>query len=476
MDNPEFGNSKRMRIEDDESLSHRKKTCLSHDHSVGGRVILSPITEISKNLSIQATIASDQTPKMKIARKVKKLCDDDLECFYGEAEAEQQDTFPQDNEVLCDEPTKNLKLFSHKLKSLDDFDCNSMDSGFNSNASMCRRSTGASLFRANSMDSMDDEYMELMALEEELEAQNLPSNLNSLITSSIKTDGESFSPVLQRAACPKLSTSMRARSLFFEPKTPEFLKKAKDNDTPKAFKKPEVFRRLERPAEAVLRKCMSMNDADIMSALSRPTTEEHIGDHSKPYVLPLVKGRHNDLKSITCDTLADLINGEFNNQVASYRIIDCRYPYEFCGGHIKDAVNWYNQDLILENLVKTENAFPEDCGGKVGTEKRKILIFHCEFSSERGPKMSRFLRNYDRNTNEYPNLQFPEIYLLHNGYKEFFESHKELCDPENYLPMLDPNHGDDLRLFRSKSKTFNCEAKCASSVMRLQKSKSRLNL
>lgn len=447
MDSPtEFCNSKRMRIEDDESLSNnfpRKKTCLSHN-----RGVLSPITEISKNLLFQATIG---TPKLKKARKVPN----DLECFYDDPEVEHQDSFPQDNEMLCEEPTK--KLFNHKMNSLDDFDCNSMDSGFNSNASMCRRSTGTSFLRANSEDSMDDEYMELMALEEELEVQKLPSNLHALMTSSIKTD---YSPVLNRVACPKLSSSMRARSLFFEPKTPELLKKA---DTPKSFKKPDVSRRLENVPEAVLRKCMSMNDAEIMSALSRPTTEEHIGDHSKPYVLPLVKGRHDDLKSITCDTLADLINGEFDDQVASYRILDCRYPYEFNGGHINSAVNWYNQDLILENLVKTESALPKD------TEKRNILIFHCEFSSERGPKMSRFLRNYDRNTNEYPTLQFPEIYLLHNGYKEFFESHKDLCDPENYLPMLDPNHVEDLRNFRSKSK-------CASNVMRLQKSKSRLNL
>ncbi|KAL5293234.1 CDC25A.2 family protein [Megaselia abdita] len=485
MEETEFGNSKRMRIEDGTSENFlRKKACLGRVYSAENRGILSPITEISKNLS-GATIG---TPKWKnekkIARKVNELSYMDDISFYDDGEQQQQSqisSFPQDDELLGEETTKNLKLFCHKLNSLDDFDCNSMDSGFNSNASLRRRSTGTSLFRANSVDSMDDEYLELMALEDELEAQHLPSNLNSLITSSIKTDNNPESPELKRPLCPKMSNTMRARSLFFEPKTPELLKKTKENDTntPKSFKKPEMSKRsltkgvcsADKENQASLRKCMSMNDADIMSALSRPTTEEHIGDHSKPYVLPLIKGRHHDLKSITCDTMAQLLQGEFDDKIASYKVIDCRYPYEFEGGHIRGAANWYNQEMILENLVSDTNVYP-----KGGTEHRTILVFHCEFSSERGPKMSRFLRNFDRNANEYPTLQFPEIYLLHNGYKEFFEHFSHLCDPVNYLPMLDPSHGDELRHFRSKSKTWNGEAKCASSTNRLKKSKSRLVL
>ena len=58
--------------------------------------------------------------------------------------------------------------------------------------------------------------------------------------------------------------------------------------------------------------------------------------------------------------------------------------------------------------------------------KRVVLIFHCEFSSERGPKLSRFLRSKDRLANKecYPNLFYPELYLLEGGYKNFFETHK----------------------------------------------------
>lgn len=49
-----------------------------------------------------------------------------------------------------------------------------------------------------------------------------------------------------------------------------------------------------------------------------------IGDFSKPFILPLMEGRHQDLKTISADTLASLLNGDFSGQVESYEIIDCR--------------------------------------------------------------------------------------------------------------------------------------------------------
>lgn len=386
--------------------------------------------------------------------------------------------------------------------------CSSIDSGFVSSSSMRRKST--SLFHSNSMDSMDDEYMELMALEDELPTQKLPNNLSSLITSSIKTNAitAAITPEMKRPTvrrCLSLNennTMMRARSLLFEPKTPEILKTVQEvnnaSTTPRSgcFKRPDPPSTTASPINSkrykttvaandkenafvcrpAFRKCISMNDADIMTALSRPeNATDIIGDHSKPFALPLIKGRHHDLKSITCDTMARLIRGDFVEKIATFKVIDCRYPYEFDGGHIRGAINLYNQDLVMDRLVnnKTDDAVVLDAANE---PKRHILIFHCEFSSERGPKMSRFLRNYDRNANQYPKLSYPEVYLLHNGYKEFHESYAKLCDPIAYRPMLDPSYSDDLRHFRSKSKSWNGEAKALGGTRRLKKSRSRLVL
>ena len=48
-----------------------------------------------------------------------------------------------------------------------------------------------------------------------------------------------------------------------------------------------------------------------------------------------MKGKHQDLKSISSETLSRVIEGEFENEVEKCIIVDCRYPYEYEGGHIQ---------------------------------------------------------------------------------------------------------------------------------------------
>ena len=98
-------------------------------------------------------------------------------------------------------------------------------------------------------------------------------------------------------------------------------------------------------------------------------------------------------------------------------------------------------------------------------EKRDILVFHCEFSSKRGPDYCTKLRTKDRNVNKdvYPGLHYPEVrhqnvydfikfifsqvYLLHKGYKEFWTNHPELCEG-GYTEMDNPQFSQNLRTCR----------------------------
>lgn len=97
-----------------------------------------------------------------------------------------------------------------------------------------------------------------------------------------------------------------------------------------------------------------------------------------------MEGRHSDLKSISVHTMAKLLRGEYQESVASFKVIDCRYPYEFEGGHIRGAHNLYTQEQIITELVNTKTELPKVVPDG---QMRNIIVFHCEFSSERGPKL-----------------------------------------------------------------------------------------
>ena len=192
-------------------------------------------------------------------------------------------------------------------------------------------------------------------------------------------------------------------------------------------------------------------NTDIISALDSDE-DNIISDFSKSYCLPTITGKHSDLKSISPEIMAHLVRGDFSDAVGSCQVIDCRYPYEFEGGHIRQASNIWERDSMLKRFMNSdENKQPAE------SKKRNIIVFHCEFSSERGPKMSRFLRKMDREANKacYPSLYYPELYLLEGGYKAFYEQYPELCDPHKYTPMIHPNHTNDVKHFRVKSKSWS---------------------
>ncbi|NWS83152.1 MPIP2 phosphatase, partial [Toxostoma redivivum] len=173
--------------------------------------------------------------------------------------------------------------------------------------------------------------------------------------------------------------------------------------------------------------------------------QELIGDFSKPYLLPTVEGKDPGLKYISPGTLAAVLTGHFNSFIESSIVVDCRYPYEYEGGHVKGAVNLPLQRDVEEFLLEQPNV-------SLDASKRVIIIFHCEFSVERGPKMCKFLRERDRSCHEYPRLHYPELYVLKGGYREFFLQCPGHCEPRDYRPMEHPAFREELRKFRGQSR------------------------
>ncbi len=179
--------------------------------------------------------------------------------------------------------------------------------------------------------------------------------------------------------------------------------------------------------------------------------EDVIGDFSRPCSLPTVPGRMYDIPSISPATLTQSLKDSSRNVT----VLDCRYPYEYEGGHIVGAKNLYSKDLALDEFPSTKQPLTSV------TSSTNILVFHCEFSIERGPNMVRFLREADRSMNKaaYPALHYPEIYLMHGGYKAFWEAcgtdsnTQQLCEPSSYRPMVEEGFEEEMWKYRKNDNT-----------------------
>jgi len=152
-------------------------------------------------------------------------------------------------------------------------------------------------------------------------------------------------------------------------------------------------------------------------------------------VLPTIKGSHSDLQCISPHTMKEVLEGKYSTVFAKTHIVDCRFPYEYHGGHIRTAVN-------VPNCNELDSIFMKSI-----SEEPILIIFYCEFSSKRGPSGYRHLRHLDRQMNfaNYPQLNYPHVYLLEGGYKNFFETYQEYCDPQAYIEMKDKRFCDDCR-------------------------------
>uniref|UniRef100_A0A8C3TJX0 M-phase inducer phosphatase n=1 Tax=Chelydra serpentina TaxID=8475 RepID=A0A8C3TJX0_CHESE len=267
------------------------------------------------------------------------------------------------------------------------------------------------------------------------------------------------------------AVSINRSRLYRSPSMPEKLDRlvlkrivrCQDNETPVKVKlrRSPVYEELERGA--TLKKTASLSDMEIVKVLDQDYGfRQLIGDFSKVYALPTVTGRQQDLRYITPETVAALLFGQFQSLIEIFYIIDCRYPYEYLGGHIKGALNFHRQEDVFEFLLK-KPLFPSM------PQKRIVLVFHCEFSSERGPKMCRYLREEDRAMNEYPALHYPELYVLKGGYKEFFPEYMELCEPQDYCPMHHQDYKAELLKFRTKSKLWAGDRRRRNQITRLMK-------
>ncbi|KAF4689337.1 cell division cycle 25 [Perkinsus olseni] len=147
------------------------------------------------------------------------------------------------------------------------------------------------------------------------------------------------------------------------------------------------------------------------------------------------------LRYVSTDTVAELVrSNQVRNEDAIY-LIDCRYPYEYNGGHIMSAINFPPYELdSLKEFVFNDLASRD--------RRRAIIILHCEFSQLRAPVATDALKKHSA---RYGCSRPLELYVMKGGYCDFFRKFKELCEPQSYTEMQgtmenndSSNNADDL--------------------------------
>lgn len=309
----------------------------------------------------------------------------------------------------------------------------------------------------------DDGFVDI--LESDLKDDDkVPAGMENLISAPLvkKMDKEEEQDLIMFSKCQRLFRSPSMPCSVIRPILKR-LERPQDRDVPVQSKRRKSVTLLEeqQPEEP---KARVFRSKSLCHEIERILDSDHhglIGDYSKAFLLQTVDGKHQDLKYISPETMVALLTGKFSHIVEKFVIVDCRYPYEYEGGHIKNAVN-LPLERDAETFLLQRPIMP------CSLDKRIILIFHCEFSSERGPRMCRFIRERDRAANDYPSLYYPEMYILKGGYKEFFPQHPNFCEPQDYRPMNHEAFRDELRNFRLKTRSWAGERSRRELCSRLQ--------
>lgn len=128
---------------------------------------------------------------------------------------------------------------------------------------------------------------------------------------------------------------------------------------------------------------------------------------------------------ISVDTVQRVLAAEIK---CKYLIIDCRYQYEFNGGHIAEAISCPPSEklMLMDWLFSSEHG--------VVWKGPLVLIMHCEFSQCRAPRLATDVFRQYLGLGRNSGL---EVYVMKGGYSEFFRQSPHWCEPLGYVPMHD---------------------------------------
>lgn len=89
--------------------------------------------------------------------------------------------------------------------------------------------------------------------------------------------------------------------------------------------------------------------------------------------LPHFFNNEEAIPRISKQTMIEILDGKYKASYEQSLIIDCRFEYEYSGGHIDGAVNFNDKDELASQLFHGP------------LHPKTMLIFHCEYSAHRAP-------------------------------------------------------------------------------------------
>ena len=96
-------------------------------------------------------------------------------------------------------------------------------------------------------------------------------------------------------------------------------------------------------------------------------------DEAPRLQLPHFVPDQETIPRITKETMVDVLDGKYGEHYDESLIIDCRFEYEYKGGHINGAINFNNKEELATKLFQSTPS------------QKVLLIFHCEYSAHRAP-------------------------------------------------------------------------------------------
>jgi M-phase inducer tyrosine phosphatase len=140
-----------------------------------------------------------------------------------------------------------------------------------------------------------------------------------------------------------------------------------------------------RPRPSKMRRSLSMfeHPGDVMNAKQDDESHSPSGLQStmETEESPSLKLPHftppepESLPRIDHATLIQVLDGAYDHLYDEKAVIDCRFEYEYNGGHIEGALNFCDKEQLAERLFSTPST------------TNTLLILHCEYSAHRAPLM-----------------------------------------------------------------------------------------